>query len=263
MAALCVTAMVCQYGARSPVTVERCMKHYPSRGPIGDRFTRFGVRPLAAATSLCAACAALVVWLVPQAVGGAWWCAVPGALWLFVLSFFRNPRRAIRTDDAVVLSAADGRVLDVAHIDAEEFIGGPATRISVFLSVFDVHVNRAPVAGRVAYLDYMRGTFRSATRRDVRDTNERQSIGQEMADGTRVLTRQIAGLIARRIVCPLEEGAHLAQGVDFGMIRFGSQTDVSVSDRNGLRFHARVRAGDVVRGGRTILGEWSAGPPPG
>ncbi len=234
------------------------MRSYPVRGPLGNRFTRYGVGPLVTGTVVALALAGLLEWLVPEAAGGRWWLLLPAGLWLFLLSFFRNPRRAIPAGDSVVLSAADGKVLDVARIEAEEFIGAPATRISIFLSVFDVHVNRAPVTGRVCYLDYRRGTFRSATQRAARESNECQSIGQEMADGTRVLTRQIAGLIARRIVCPLTEGEQLAQGVDFGMIRFGSQTEISVPDRNGRRFVARVRPGDVVRGGSTVIGEWAS-----
>ena len=230
-------------------------ERYPREGALGNRMTRFARPVLLVATG----CALILFpnslfwlptpwrWIVSAVVFG---------LWLFTLSFFRNPKRAIPTHPDRVLSAADGRVMEVQHVERETFLDGPATRILVFLSVFDVHVNRAPVTGRVSHLEYRRGRFKSATSAAARDVNECQELGQTMADGTRVLTRQIAGLIARRIICPVVEDDELEQGFDYGMIRFGSQTEVSIPDRDGRRFEARVAPGDAVRGGLTVLGQW-------
>jgi phosphatidylserine decarboxylase len=237
------------------------MDRFPKRGPAGDRLTRYGWEPVVGGTVVCATIAAVLVWLALAAgVWSAWWVPLPVAAWLFLLCFFRNPRRSIPTADNVVVSPADGEVVDVRRIEKEEFIGGPATRISIFLSVFDVHVNRAPVAGNVSYLEHRRGTYRHARTPEAGKSNECQSVGQIMKDETRVLTRQIAGFIARRIICPLEDGSYLDQGVDFGMIRFGSRTEISVPDRNGRPFQPRVKEGDRVRGGSSVVGAWEEAP---
>ena len=177
--------------------------------------------------------------------------------WVFVLSFFRNPSRTPPAGEHQVVSPADGTVISVERVDDEDFIGGPATRISIFLSVFNCHVNRAPVAGVVEYVHHRKGTFKNAMKAEARDSNECQFLGLRMADGTPVLVRQIAGLIARRIVCPVTVGTALPRGYDYGMIRFGSQTEVSVPDRDGAVFEVRVGPGDKVVGGVTVVGMWN------
>ncbi|MFQ5653960.1 MAG: phosphatidylserine decarboxylase [Planctomycetota bacterium] len=228
------------------------------RGPFGDRFTRHGRGALLLSSAILAMAEA--GFIAASYLGSRWLfgglALVALLLWAFLLSFFRNPRRRIPEGDRDVVAAADGKVTSVTEVEEEDFIGAPATRISIFLSVFNVHVNRAPVGGIVERLLHRKGTFRNALDRDARETNECQEIGIRMADDTRVLVRQIAGLIARRIVCPLDEGASIDKGFDFGMIRFGSQTEVSVPARDGRPFQVRVAPGDTVRGGETILGEW-------
>ncbi|MCI0652362.1 MAG: phosphatidylserine decarboxylase [Planctomycetes bacterium] len=236
----------------------------PGAGLCGDRFTRHGTSTLlGASTILIVASAAALTLAVRAEFVAAWYAAGACVIcWLVVLSFFRNPRRTIPAGDALVLSAADGVVTDVTPVERETFIDGPAVRIGVFLSVFNVHVNRAPVAGIVRHLCHRPGAFASATSKRARESNECQEIGIETPAGTRVLVRQIAGLIARRIVCPLREGDAIAKGFDFGMIRFGSRTEVSVPARDGARFRCAVSPGDKVKGGSTVLGEWEGRAPP-
>ena len=227
-----------------------------SRGLWGDRFTRHGGPVIAVSTLLLGVTGAVSAGFAVRAPWLSGVTFICFLLWLFVLSFFRNPGRQIPEGADCVVAPADGKVISVTRVDDEEYIGGPATRISIFLSVFNVHVNRAPVAGVVEYLRHRRGTFRNTLDPAARETNECQAIGQRTPDGTPVLTRQIAGLIARRIVCPIEEGHWLEKGFDFGMIRFGSQTEVSIPDRGSRAFRTRVEPGDPIRGGETILGEW-------
>ena len=228
-------------------------------GPWGNRLTRHGARTVAVFTAILAGLLA----------GGAGWATFVGSLslfilttilclgsWLAVLAFFRNPPRNLQPEANRAVAPADGKVIGIERVENEEYVGGPATRVSIFLSVFNVHVNRTPVAGVVDYLSYRRGTFRNALQKEARETNERQALGLRMADGTRVLVRQIAGLIARRIVCPVKEGERLPIGFDYGMIRFGSQTEVSIPDRPSQVFRVHVTIGQVVHGGETIIGAW-------
>lgn len=163
------------------------------------------------------------------------------------LGFFRDPERPVPEVAGAVLAPADGRVLSVDEA-VDDFVG-PAVRVSIFLSPLDVHVNRAPIAGRVAGTRYHRGRFVAAYRRDAGKVNERLALHLQ-GDGARVTVTQIAGVVARRIVCRVGEGDTLAAGERFGMIRFGSRTDCAMP--RGTR--VRVAAGDRVTGGVTIIG---------
>ena len=227
-------------------------------GPFGNRLTRYGRGPIWVLTVGClafmAASAAHAV-VREDPWGGAGF-AVGAGLWAFVLNFFRNPTRVPPADPDVIVSPADGKVFEVTRVENEEYIDGPATRVSVFLNVFNVHVNRSPVDGVVRYVKHHAGKFHSATRPDCREVNERQSVGVEMEDGTRVVVRKIAGLIARRICCPLEEGDRLERGFDYGMIRFGSQTEISLPERPGYRLELDVAPGQGVQGGVSSIGRW-------
>jgi phosphatidylserine decarboxylase len=199
---------------------------------------------------------------LPLALGGlaaAWGfplVALPFlALGLFSLSFFRDPERAIPAETGAVVSPADGTVTDVTEVEEPEFIGGPATRIGIFLSVFNVHVNRAPVAGAVELVRHVPGEFRDARRaEEASRVNEANLLGLRADDaaGTRVLVRQIAGAIARRIVCVTRPGERLARGQRYGMIKFGSRTELFLPRAAG--FQPAVRVGDRVRGGATVVG---------
>lgn len=170
------------------------------------------------------------------------------SLGLFVLYFFRDPERRIPADPDAVASPADGRVVVVTP---EELDGRPGRRISIFLSVFDVHVNRAPVSGTIASLDYRRGSFHGALFERASAENEQNVIRMATPRGDMVF-KQIAGLIARRILFWKRQGESVAIGDRVGMIRFGSRVDVWLPACAQIT----VRPGDTVRGGSSILARW-------
>ncbi len=174
------------------------------------------------------------------------------APWLFVLSFFRDPERTIPTDADALLSPADGTVTHVGETADADFPGGRAFTISIFLSVFNVHVNRLPRAGRVAALRYYPGEFLDARAADCAVRNEQFWIDLiDARTGGRVRVKQIAGAIARRIVCWLKPDEEVRAGERLGMIKFGSRTEVSVPVE--LVEKVDVKVGDTVHGGSTIL----------
>lgn len=175
------------------------------------------------------------------------------ALALFVVSFFRNPSRAIPPGESVVVSPADGRIIDVAEIEVAP--GEKRLRIAIFLSVFNVHVNRAPLAGRVIAIERSGAKFLAAFNPDAESLNVRLDLTLETAGGTRIRFAQITGLIARRIVCHTRVGDWLEKGARYGMIRFGSRTDVVLP----LGSQPRVAKGERVRGGSTVLAELPGG----
>jgi phosphatidylserine decarboxylase len=173
-------------------------------------------------------------------------------LWGFVLAFFRNPQRAIPTDADALVSPADGAVTHVGEIDDPDFPGGRAYLVSIFLSVFNVHVNRVPTTGRVAAVHYYPGEFLDARSGDCRVRNEQLWIDMDDArTGSRLRIKQIAGAIARRIVCFLRSGEEVQAGARLGMIKFGSRTEVLLP--TDAVASACVTVGQVVKGGSTIL----------
>lgn len=188
----------------------------------------------------------------PAALAGVfvwqqWWIAAgaAAALALFILFFFRDPERTIPAAPGVIVSPADGRVLSV---EASEWEGEPRTRISIFLAIFNVHVNRAPIAGRITNLSYQPGRFHVASKEVAGERNEQNIITLE-GEGTRVVFKQIVGLIARRIEFWRQTGDDLARGERVGMIRFGSRTEILFDPA----YTVRVKPGDRVHGGATIL----------
>ena len=193
-----------------------------------------------------------------------WASLLPLPLIAFFCHFFRDPERRVPAEAGLVVAPADGRVTDVGVCEATPFVEGPSLRIGIFLSVFDVHVNRAPVAGRVAYLDYRKGRFLSALRYDACSReNECSSVGllTEAVPGGRVLVRQIAGALAQRIVCDCRLGRPLERGERFGMIKFGSRTELYLAAPVSLE--VRVKVGDHVKGGETVLAAVRPGMPAG
>lgn len=216
----------------------------------------FAERPTAVVAAegwpFVAAAAALVALL--YAFAPPWLALVAGALLVFVVAFFRNPQRTIPGDDATVVSPADGRVLCVDEIEAPDGSGARSLRIGIFLSVFDVHVNRAPLAGRVVALERGGSKFLAAWNPRGEHENVRLAMTLELADGRRVVVTQITGLIARRIVCHPRVGQWVGRGVRYGLIRFGSRTDVLLPA--GSR--ASVKPGDRVRGGATVIAQLGA-----
>jgi phosphatidylserine decarboxylase len=170
------------------------------------------------------------------------------ALW--VAYFFRDPERSGERGEHLVISPADGRVIDVVEVDEPAFLRGRAIRISVFMNVFNVHVNRYPVGGRVTYVHYNPGKFLNAAADKASLENEQSSVGVETGRH-RVLFRQIAGLVARRIVTYSRDGDVAEQGARMGLIRFGSRVDVFVPVGSTVR----VRVGDRPLAGTTVLAE--------
>jgi len=179
------------------------------------------------------------------------WNWVGGALiflGLFVAFFFRDPERTLPQDPATIVSPADGRVMEVVE---ESLAGKPGRRISIFLSVFNVHVNRSPVAGRIAAINYRTGKFYAAMRGRASAENEQNAFHVQTEHGEVVFT-QIAGWIARRIVCWKSVGDSVIRGERVGMIRFGSRTDVWLPEP----IEILVQPGKYVAGGTSVLARW-------
>jgi phosphatidylserine decarboxylase len=187
------------------------------------------------------------------ALGLSWTIAgvVFTGLGLFCVAFFRNPNRTLPPGEGLVVAPADGRVLCVDEIEGQN--GEKALRIGIFLSVFNVHVNRAPVAGRILEIERSGTEFLAAFNRDAETRNVQLRMALDTPAG-RVDVVQITGLIARRIVCHAEVGDWLTHGVRYGLIRFGSRTDVVLP----IGASARVAKGDTVRGGKTVIAELGA-----
>jgi phosphatidylserine decarboxylase len=171
-------------------------------------------------------------------------------LTLFTAFFFRDPERAIPAEPNAVLAPADGRIIAIDTLDSHPFIGGTVVQVSIFLSIFDVHVNRVPASGRIEYVRYNPGKFLAAFNDKASLLNEQTEIGMVTGQGQKLVFKQIAGLIARRIVCRLKAGDQAAAGGRFGMIRFGSRADVLMPA--GTRI--AVKLGDCVHGGTSIVG---------
>lgn len=166
---------------------------------------------------------------------------------LFVAFFFRNPERSISGDEQCVVAPADGRVVAVGEIEQPD--GSKALRIGIFLSIFDVHVNRAPLGGRVVAVERTGDAFLVAFNPEAERRNVRCTLSLESDSGVRFQVTQITGLVARRIVCHPRVGDVLRRGQRYGLIRFGSRTDVVLPSTA----EPRVRRGDRVRGGSTVL----------
>jgi len=183
------------------------------------------------------AAAVLLGWLL----GPAW--AIPALLFAaFFLWFFRDPERQIPSEAGVVVSPGDGKVTDVSPLNSQ------STRISIFLSVFDVHVNRSPIAGVIRQVQYQKGKFLNAMNEACADCNEQNIVTVE-SDGQQVIFKQIAGLLARRIVFNFKVGDRLERGQRVGLIKFGSRVDV-IFDSSA---EVRVKIGDRVKGGASVL----------
>ncbi len=194
---------------------------------------------------------------ITVALGCFWWYAaiVPGALFLLVVSFFRSPPRRIPQEPGLLVSAADGKVVEIAQLEHDEYIGGPAVRIAVFLTLFNVHVNRMPCRARVIWLKYSPGKFLHADHPLASTQNESMTIGlqEDEAPYRRMICRQVSGMVARRIVCDLRPGEVLARGDKFGMIKFGSRTEIIVPAQD---FEPLVKVGQWIKAGRDVLGRY-------
>ena len=178
------------------------------------------------------------------------WAWFFSLLTVFVISFFRDPERSIPGGENAILSPADGKIIRIEPCVEERFLKGPAIKVSIFMSVFNVHVNRIPLSGRIAEVAYRPGKFVSANLDKASAANEQNALLLETAGGTKLLFVQIAGLIARRIVCRVKRGDPVERGRRFGMIRFGSRVDVYLPPNVQIQ----ARLGQKAYGGQTILG---------
>ena len=177
-----------------------------------------------------------------------WLAGISGLLLLFVLNFFRDPERTIPNEEGVIVSPGDGKVVEIIE-EKDPLLDEPYRRISIFLNIFNVHVQRTPIGGRIERIQYNKGKFLNAASHKASLDNEQNSMiihtGQQ-----KVLVKQIAGLIARRIVCWAKEGDNYSLGQRFGLIRFGSRVDLFLP----LSAEVKVSLGDHVAGGSSIIG---------
>jgi phosphatidylserine decarboxylase len=217
--------------------------------------TRYGTDVLWAVLIIAVVLIGLALWSDEQWLR---WLLLAVAFFIviFSLNFFRDPERTVQEEgrpvEKLVVCPADGKVVVVKETDAPEFLDGRVMLISIFMSPLDVHVNRSPMTGIVRYFRYVKGEFIVASDSESSHRNERAIIGIETPLGYKILFAQVAGYIARRIVCPVKVGDTLHSGQRFGMIKFGSRVDIYLP----LSAHVIVKMGDVVRSGGTVLAEF-------
>ena len=209
---------------------------------VGIPFAKEGIPFIGAAVGITL----LAAWF-------GWTIVAVGAtiLTLFVSWFFRNPSRVIAQGPGLIVAPGDGRVLAIEEEFEPRFIKDRSIRISIFLNVFDVHINRLPCEGVIEDVQYQPGLFLVASKPDATLRNEQNAVMIRTAQGAKVLCVQVAGLIARRIVCWVSPGDRAVRGERFGLIRFGSRMDTFLPIGTAVK----VAVGDRVKGGETILGE--------
>jgi len=206
--------------------------------------------PVAAEGLPCIAVPAVLA-VIALALGWRIFAVILCLLTLFVVWFFRNPERKIPENSKFIISPADGKVLRIEEAADQELLEGPLRKISIFMSVFNVHINRVPCDGVIENVRYHEGRFISANLDKASQENERNDVLIRMPDGRKVLVIQIAGFIARRIDCWVAQGMCLKKGERFGLIRFGSRVEVFLP----YDTHIMVSAGDKVMGGETPIGK--------
>ena len=188
---------------------------------------------------------AAAYWFLP------WLALLPGILFLFVAYFFRNPSRKIPADKGILISPADGRIMEVCEIYEDRYLKSKAIRVSIFLSIFNVHLNRCPMDGNIGYRSYRPGKMLPAFKSHVSEINEKNYVGIENGS-FRILVNQITGFIARRIVCWVKLEDRVSRGDIFGLIKFGSCTEIIVP----TNVEVLVQKGDKVIGGETVIGRF-------
>jgi phosphatidylserine decarboxylase len=211
-------------------------------------FTRHGLRELLIGSTVLMLLALGLGYLTPLLA----LIVLPAIVFLF--AFFRDPNRAVPSEQNAVVSPADGTVSDITELDFDPLIKGPAVRVGIFLSVFNVHVNRSPCDGRVLSIDYKKGKFINAMRHnEASNENESNTIVLAEPNGKRPIAviKQIVGLIARRIVCTTMVGEQIERGQRIGMIKFGSRTEVTLA--KFLEPQIRVKVGQTVRGASDVI----------
>ncbi len=171
--------------------------------------------------------------------------------YLIVLQFFRSPNITIDKNTKHVIAPADGKVVVIEEADEPEYLKGKRKQISIFMSPLNVHVNRMPVGGAISYYKYHTGKYLVAWHPKSSTENERTTVVAKMSDGTEILFRQIAGALARRIKCYVQQGEQFEQGQEFGFIKFGSRVDIFLP----LNAVVKVNIGDKTTGGKTVIAE--------
>jgi phosphatidylserine decarboxylase len=174
-------------------------------------------------------------------------------LTVFFIYFFRDPDRLVPAQAGLIISPADGQVISLERVREEHFLKQPAQKLSIFMNIFDVHVNRAPVAGQVQGMLYQSGRYLAANRPEAPDQNEQLAVHLKSINGADVVMVQIAGLLARRIISYVQEGDRLDRGERVGLICFGSRVDLYFPED----CQVQVRIGQKVKAGSSILGRWS------
>ncbi len=182
-------------------------------------------------------------------VANPYWAIIPAVVSCFFIYFFRNPPRKVIYDPSHLLSPADGKVMSITEVHDDEYLGEIGTKVTIFLSPFDVHVNRSPIAGTIKFQQYVCGRFRPAYKAIAAWENERHAIGIE-SPLCRVLVTQVAGILARRIISWVTLGTELSQGQLYGMIKFGSCTELIMPRTVELL----VKKGQRVKAGITVIG---------
>jgi len=206
----------------------------------------YGLREIIIGTLLCWCLSGLCLYF-------HFWAGaiVFAVLWGFLLWFFRDPQRPCAGREGQLLSLADGTVTDVDEVDGLPFLDGKATRISIFMSIFNVHVNRAPAEGTVRFVKHVKGKFHSASKQKSSLENEHNYVGLEMEDGRKILLNLIAGVMARRIVCSVRPGDSLSRGQRIGMVKFGSRAELFLPKSDG--YEVLVSPGAKVKAGYDVI----------
>lgn len=218
--------------------------------------TKYGLPQVIIYPGLCVLTMALVI-IVAAADTVLFWIieAVPAVVLVWLLSFFRDPNRKIPAGDNLILAPADGTITDIEEVDEPDFLG-KATRIGIFLSIFNVHINRTPCAVKIDKITYRKGVFTNAMNPQSGQVNESNDIAMSRlaAPFDKLFVRQISGAIARRIVCDAHESQEFAGGTVFGMIKFGSRTELYLPAQSSAKII--VKKGDKVKAGLTILAKY-------
>jgi len=189
---------------------------------------------------------AFAYWLWP------WLVILPGVLFLFILFFFRNPEREISKDEFMLVSPVDGVVMDVERVIEDQFLNGESIRVRIFLSIFNVHINRSPMSGEVVFRSYRPGQMIPAFKTHASEVNEKNYVGIQN-EHLQILVTQVTGFIARRIVCWVNKGDKVVKGERYGLIKFGSCSEIFVP----TNVEIMVSPGDKVRGGISVIGRVS------
>lgn len=214
--------------------------------------TRYGYDVFFTIAAICVVLFVLAVLFVEPKLPRYLLIAVSIFLFGFTLNFFRDPNRNTPKGDSLIISPADGKVISIKRVDEQEFFHGEAWQVCIFMSPLNVHVNRNPISGVVQHTRYVKGEYFAAFEDKASERNEQMIVGIEGTHG-KVMFKQIAGFVARRIVCNLEVGDSVKTGERFGMIKFGSRVDVFLP----VTAAVNVKLGDVTRAGETVLAEFS------